>query len=397
MSMVFSTSIARNAASVALICLVLPGCYDPDPMSVADIGARGKTHAVPLAPVKSASRTMSYPVLEGPVGKLQRNQQTASLEQEAVQNPDMISSGAQADSQAMQPLPETNASEAQPKANEVDMDKLFGFSGQSSQGETTEEGETARQGQAPQLVEGDVDAPVVDGIGTDNLRQVSSSRSLPVDEAVARPAEVKEQKVAYIPRFNNPISVPESQGGMPVSEKSCRQLLQKLGVGYTDIPAIHDGPSCGIDYPVQVQSINGVRILPAAKLNCGMAVTFARWVRDDLVPTARIRYFSGVNTIRQMSSYSCRPMNSRRGNPWSEHAKGNAIDVGQIILNNGEGIDVRKPGFFSFRQKGLLNSVRADSCKYFNTVLGPGDPYHGDHFHFDLRSRKSGRRYCSLD
>ena len=378
---------------MALACLILTGCYDSDPMSVADIGPRGKTHAVPLAPVKSSSRNVAYPILEGPVGRIERNQKAESPNRDVIETPDAMASQAPQAQEVSQPAAETEAVQAtaDTKSNEVDMDKLFGFSGQPAQ-----QGQ-APQPQTPQMAEGDVDAPVVDGIGTDNLREVSRSRSLPVDDAVARPVKVQEQKVAYIPRFNNPMSVPESQGGMPASEKSCRVLLQKLGVSYTDIPSIHDGPSCGIDYPVQVQAINGVRILPAAKLNCGMAVTFARWVKDDLVPTARIRYFSGVNTIRQMSSYACRPMNSKRGNPWSEHAKGNAIDVGQIILNNGEGIDVRKPGFFSFRQKGLLNSVRADSCKYFNTVLGPGDPYHGDHFHFDLRSRKSGRRYCSLN
>lgn len=386
MSMVFSTSLARKAASAALICLMLAGCYDPDPMPVADIGRRDRSHAVPLAPVRSASRDVSYPILEGPVGQMERNQQVASLSQDVIETPGATSSEMGDPASTSQSPVQSDAAEKTAGGSEVDMDRLFGFSGASP-----------RNDQTPQIAEGDVDAPVVDGIGTENLRVVSGSRSIPVDAAVARQPEVKEEKVAYIPRFNDPMSVPENHGGMPASEKSCRQQLQRLGVAFTDIAAIQDGPSCGIDYPVQVQSINGVRILPAAKLNCAMALTFARWVRDDLVPTARVRYFSGVNAIRQMSSYSCRPMNSKRGNPWSEHAKGNAIDVGQIILNNGDEIDVRKPGFFSFRQKGLLNSVRADSCKYFNTVLGPGDPYHGDHFHFDLRSRKSGRRHCSLD
>jgi hypothetical protein len=66
------------------------------------------------------------------------------------------------------------------------------------------------------------------------------------------------------------------------------------------------------------------------------------------------------------------------------------------VLKSGKEIDVRKKGFFAFREKGLLKAVRADSCKYFNTVLGPGDAYHGNHFHFDLRYRKSGYRHCSL-
>jgi hypothetical protein len=79
----------------------------------------------------------------------------------------------------------------------------------------------------------------------------------------------------------------------------------------------------------------------------------------------------------------------------SEHASGNAIDVGKITLNNGQAIAVRKPGFFSFREKSLLKTIRHDSCKYFTTVLGPGsDIHHKDHFHFDLRTRKAGYRHC---
>jgi hypothetical protein len=126
-----------------------------------------------------------------------------------------------------------------------------------------------------------------------------------------------------------------------------------------------------------------------------MTREFARWVKNELVPSARFRYFSGINTIRQMSSYSCRKMNSISENPWSEHARGNAIDVGTFVLNSGKEIDVEKKSIFSFRENGLLKAVRLDSCKYFNTVLGPGYPHHDNHFHFDLRSRRSGRRYCS--
>ena len=56
-------------------------------------------------------------------------------------------------------------------------------------------------------------------------------------------------------------------------------------------------------------------------------------------------------------------MNSRRGNPMSEHARGNAIDVGKFVLKNGKEIAVRKRGFFAFRERGLLKAVRTDSCK----------------------------------
>lgn len=81
----------------------------------------------------------------------------------------------------------------------------------------------------------------------------------------------------------------------------------------------------------------------------------------------------------------------------SEHSKGNAIDIGKIKLNSGKAIVVKRPGFFAFREKGLLHKVRAQSCKYFTTVLGPGsDVHHKDHFHFDLRKRKTAYRHCDL-
>lgn len=391
--MVFSTSVARSAG-IALVSIALTGCYDPDPMPVSDIGRADRSLAVPLAPVSSGTRQANYPVLEGTVQQVERQQQSS-----AVQAVDIEARGAPPTTLAEQAAklegesPQVSQASAPPQsaeseagADEVDMDKAFGFTG-SQQSSAA----------APQIAEGDVDAPVVDGVGTGQLRDLSAKRQIPIDAAVTTRKPLQQQQVAYIPKFQDPMSVPESHGGMPASEKSCRQELSRLSVAYEDIAPIDDGPQCGIENPVEIKAINGIRVMPAAKLNCGMALTFARWVRNDLTPSTRMRYFSGVRAIRQLSSYSCRHMNSKSNNPWSEHARGNAIDIGSIILNNGDEIDVRKPGFFSFRQKGLLNSVRADSCKYFNTVLGPGDPYHGDHFHFDLRSRKSGRRYCSLD
>ncbi len=58
-------------------------------------------------------------------------------------------------------------------------------------------------------------------------------------------------------------------------------------------------------------------------------------------------------------------------------------------------VDIEKKGFFAFREKGLLKSVRGDSCKYFSTVLGPGsDADHALHFHFDLEPRRNGGTFC---
>ena len=195
---------------------------------------------------------------------------------------------------------------------------------------------------------------------------------------------------AAYPRMDAPVLQPEP---MPADQIDCRKELKRLGVSYTDIEPIHDGGQCGIEHPVKVTAIGSIAMKPAATLTCDMAASFAGWTKKELVPSARWRYFSGVKAIHQGSSYSCR--NIAGEGVLSEHGKGNALDVMSIELTNGDKIDVRKPGLFSFRQRGFLNTVRADGCQYFTTVLGPGYNYdHRNHFHFDIKNRRNGYRAC---
>lgn len=219
--------------------------------------------------------------------------------------------------------------------------------------------------------------------------------TVPVAPGPADPAPVSPQLVAY-PRVNEPTLspvTPAEPNVMPADEVSCRQQLKRLGVRYEELPPIDDGGLCVIDHPVRVSAIGSVQMKPAATLRCEMAATIALWTRRELIPAARTRYFSGVKTIHQGSSYSCRRILGTR--TASEHSKGNALDIMRVELKNGRDIDVRKPGWFAFRQRGFLNSVRADGCDYFTTVLGPGyDRAHRDHFHFDIKERRNGYRAC---
>ncbi len=217
------------------------------------------------------------------------------------------------------------------------------------------------------------------------------------------------QTAAYLPRVGNPIhadpSDPYAMDGqeadpyvMPAEEIACRQRLKKLGAVFTDVPRIGEGSGCGVAWPVQMTHLakGRIELTNGATLNCAMAEAFASWAREELVPSSRYRYFSGVARITVASSYSCRWIKGRVGGTLSEHGKGNAIDVASITLNNGKEIDVRKPGFFAFREKGLLKKTRAEACQYFSTVLGPGYDYdHRDHFHFDLKERRNGRVACN--
>lgn len=227
----------------------------------------------------------------------------------------------------------------------------------------------------------------MDGVPLSSSK-VSQSRVAP-NVGVANSGQ---QSTFGFPRLVFPGAGGVAGGAMPASEVQCRVELQRMGVRFADLAPIREG-SCGIENPVKVSSLaRDVALTPAATLNCQTALMMAHWVQDNAQPSARSRYFSGIAEVRQMSSYSCRKI--ARSNTYSEHSKGNALDIGSIKLNNGRVIDVARPSLFAFREKGFLHQVRADACKKFGTVLGPGDRDHGDHFHFDLRNRN--KNYCSM-
>jgi hypothetical protein len=233
-----------------------------------------------------------------------------------------------------------------------------------------------------------IPAPTEPDFGT----PLSVDEAPPSDQLISRPV------AAGFTRLTNPFGLgrPNDNSGMPADEVACRKELRSLGVTWRELEPINDGGVCNIPYPVEVSGLPGrAKLKPAATLNCEMALSFSRWVKHELQPAARIRYLSGVDTITQASAYSCRRMVGNGSGKMSEHAKGNAIDVAKIELNNGKDILVRKKGFFAFRERGLLNTVRADGCSYFSTVLGPGyNKAHKDHFHFDVMERRSGYRAC---
>ncbi len=173
-------------------------------------------------------------------------------------------------------------------------------------------------------------------------------------------------------------------------ETQCRRELKRLGVTFEDVSPVGNGGSCGIANPVRISQLSGnIAVKPAAVLNCKMALAFAEWVKKDVQPAARTRYWSGVAEIKNMSSYSCRTIGNKRSGRLSEHSFGNAIDIGGVTLNNGKQVMVRKPGFFALRESSLLNKIRSDACDRFTTVLGPGyNADHADHFHLDLMNRR---------
>lgn len=426
MSMAY-VSLFRRPAHVFVLSLSLTACSTDDLSPPARIDSSARVSAI--EPVRDRGRGMrenAYPSAETPVSTFSENSDGAVPADPRMQTSErlpMIDSEPLESGQQPSAMASVQPMVVPPEG--VNMDAMLGVE------PTSAPVVGLAEEQSRDIAEGNASQPVVGGIGGDTVQQLGGPQTVMASTGAdpgydpdlpplspekiaaeeARKAQFLEQQqrvmlrkqqtqqeeqVAFLPRAENPVSEPDFTGRMPASEIACRQRLKKLRVEFTDIPRISDGKACGIDYPIELSGLSGgIDVKPAVKLNCEVTEAFALWVKNELAPSARYRYLSGVKTIKPLGGYSCRTMNSRRGNPMSEHARGNAIDVGKFVLKSGKEIDVRKPGFFAFREKGLLKAVRSDSCKYFNTVLGPGsDPQHKDHFHFDLRNRKSGYRHC---
>ncbi|WP_062112058.1 extensin-like domain-containing protein [Aureimonas sp. AU40] len=180
---------------------------------------------------------------------------------------------------------------------------------------------------------------------------------------------------------------PSGYRPLAASEAMCRRELQKLGVRFTDISPIDTSRSCGIPNPVRVsEAVQGVAMTPAATMNCQAALRVARWLQADVKPAARWKLWKRPTAVINMSSYRCSRIAGSR--TISEHASGNALDVGGFRFSDGSTMRISPKGAFSFRERAFQTAIRKGSCRYFGTVLGPGyNRAHADHLHLDVKSR----------
>ena len=161
---------------------------------------------------------------------------------------------------------------------------------------------------------------------------------------------------------------------------------------------IKDKGTCGVEYPLKVGALQDGTIGIGPDADARLPDHHrARNLDAHSVQPAAIAYFGvPVVEIKQISAYSCRTRNSKRGAELSEHAFGNALDIAGFMLANGRTVD-RQVGLARQEdEQGFLREIFATACKSFNTTLGPGAAYHADHFHVDLaRHGKSGTyKYC---
>lgn len=150
--------------------------------------------------------------------------------------------------------------------------------------------------------------------------------------------------------------------------------------------------ACGIANPVKITEVDGVKLSTPATLDCTTAKALKQWVHNGAKPAVG-RMGGGIKSLRVVAHYACRTRNNQAGAKISEHAKGRAIDIAAINLNDGSSLSVLKD-WRSRRKGAVLKRMHKAACGPFGTVLGPNaNKYHQDHFHFDTASYRSGS-YC---
>ncbi|PLL14132.1 extensin family protein [Tabrizicola sp. TH137] len=142
---------------------------------------------------------------------------------------------------------------------------------------------------------------------------------------------------------------------------------------------------CGVEEPVRVTMVDGVRLTTPATIDCPTARALKTWIEDGMRPAFGRQE---VVELRVAASYICRPRNNIRGAKISEHGRGKAIDISGFILSNGRELSV------SDDYNRQMRRAHRAACGIFGTTLGPGsDGYHEDHLHFDTASHGNGP-YC---
>jgi hypothetical protein len=172
---------------------------------------------------------------------------------------------------------------------------------------------------------------------------------------------------------------------MKYNPELCRRVLV---APHIDAQPIADSPlrdGCGWTNAVRMSQAGGVRA-GFDRLTCEAATALALWLEHDLQDVAQAIMGQRVTAVQSYGTYSCRNIigakfwKSRR----SEHASGNAVDIGGFTLADGRQISVRGQWRGDGKEARFLRAAHGSACRYFRVVLGPDyNPEHHDHFHFD--------------
>lgn len=182
-----------------------------------------------------------------------------------------------------------------------------------------------------------------------------------------------------------------------LAEKRVRASAHVRPIGEVSGPGI-----CGMDHGFRVTALAGGAVSLAAPITlaCPALAEMERWVGETVLPAAQARFGQPIVGLTSVGGYACRGMNNQAGARLSEHAFGNAFDVGGFRLADGRTVTLtRHWRNGEDQERAFLRDIYAEGCDTFSTALGPGAAFHADHFHLDLarhgQTSTGPRRVCN--
>src|SRR6476659_6884748 len=239
-------------------------------------------------------------------------------------------------------------------------------------------------------------------------------------------------------------TVPWSDAEVAAAKAKCTEALSSIKLSYEPLAPIKQG-LCGAPAPILLKSLGSdtkVEIDPPATVTCALAKALSTWLNETVQPEAKALFSSQVVKLQNATSYACRNRYGSAYQPLSEHALANALDVSEFVLASGEHLTVLDswPKVVSMPPAPAPNPARAlevtakptgekasavtaakakavappspppvaseptpnpkaefvkhvhdEACHEFGTVLGPeANDAHKNHFHLDMKERRSG-------
>jgi len=232
-------------------------------------------------------------------------------------------------------------------------------------------------------------------------KAVTEKKSAPVEKKLVT-APLPPRRPASLPAVPAAESKPDETNTAAPSEPSAKQPSACLATfaarGGIALPTPSDigSGACAVDDPVVFNEVampdgSKVKFDSAITVRCSFALDVLTWVRDDL-PAIAAADKSKPARILGVGGHACRPRNGVAGARLSEHASGNALDLGGFTWQDGRTVALTGTAPAT---RTLREAVRKSACERFATVLGPGaDASHKDHLHLDMRSRPRGYKIC---
>lgn len=180
---------------------------------------------------------------------------------------------------------------------------------------------------------------------------------------------------------------PEPPTRTTIRSPETQLCLANLGqlARFEALPDRDYGGGCYAFASVKLLDI-GVPVSNLGAMACPLGATFTAWVRNGVMPAARLYLGVEVTKVETFGTYSCRNINGAASGRLSEHASANAVDVSGFQLSDGRRITIKgdwtnpDPGVRSF-----LAAIHTSACRRFKTVLSPNyNSFHADHFHLDM-------------